>query len=148
MSRAPEYHVRDAVFAVRRDLPEPPPIRGPEDVEALMRDLRHAEREGFYALVLNARHECQAVETVGIGTLNACLVHPRDVFRRAIELNAASLILVHCHPSGDSDPSEEDLTQTRRLIEAGDLLGITILDHIIIASRSCYSLRASGRGGF
>ena len=119
-----------------------PAIRGPEDVRLLVRDLERARKEHFVVLLLNARHELQGRETVSIGSLNASIVHPREVFQPAILHSAASVVLVHNHPSGDPEPSEEDLSITRRLVEVGDLVGIGVLDHVIVAARGVVSLRA------
>lgn len=123
---------------------EPKPIRGPEDVATLpsVRRLKSEKREHFVVLLLNARHEVEAIETISIGSLNASIVHPREVFLPAVKASAASLVLVHNHPSGDPEPSEEDLTITRRLVEAGELLGIGVLDHVIIAARGVVSFRS------
>ncbi|NOT32990.1 MAG: hypothetical protein HOP12_02345 [Candidatus Eisenbacteria bacterium] len=119
-------------------------IRGPDDVVAIpaIRRLRKAKREHFVALLLNARHEVESLETISIGSLNASIVHPREVFLPAVKASAASLVLVHNHPSGDPEPSEEDLSITKRLVEGGELLGIGVLDHVIIASRGVVSFRA------
>jgi DNA repair protein RadC len=129
----------------RRALQQPvcrAPIRGPEDVLAHVRDLPRARREHFVVLLLNARHELERRETVSIGSLNASIVHPREVFLPAILHSAASVVLVHNHPSGDPEPSEEDLNITRRLLEVGELVGIGVLDHVIVASRGTVSFRA------
>lgn len=117
-------------------------IRGPDDVLAQVRDLPRAKREHFIVLLLNARHELQCRETVSIGSLNASIVHPREVFLPAILHSAASVVLVHNHPSGDPEPSEEDLSITRRLVQVGDLVGIGVLDHVIVAARGLVSLKA------
>ena len=117
-------------------------IRGPDDVLAQVRDLSRARREHFVVLLLNARHELQCRETVSIGTLNASIVHPREVFLPALLHSAASVVLVHNHPSGDPEPSEEDLSITRRLVQVGELVGIGVLDHVIVASRGLVSLRS------
>lgn len=117
-------------------------IRGPDDVLLHVRDLTRARREHFVVLLLNARHEMQRRETVSIGSLNASIVHPREVFLPAILHSAASVVLVHNHPSGDPEPSEEDLSITRRLVEVGDLVGIGVLDHVVVASRGLVSFRA------
>jgi len=123
----------------------PKPVRGPDDVVALVgRRLRAEAREHFLVLLLNARHECVAVETVSIGSLNASIVHPREVFRQAVLAAAASIIVAHNHPSGDPEPSEEDIAITRRLVQVGELLGIGVLDHVIIATRGVVSLRERG----
>lgn len=118
------------------------PIRGPEDVLDHVRDLLRARREHFVVLLLNARHEMQRREVVSIGSLNASIVHPREVFLPAILHSAASLVLVHNHPSGDPEPSEEDLSITRRLVDVGELVGIGVLDHVIVGARGVVSFRA------
>ena len=109
---------------------------------AQVRDLPRARREHFIVLLLNARHELQCRETVSIGSLNASIVHPREVFLPAILHSAASVVLVHNHPSGDPEPSEEDLGITRRLSEVGELVGIGVLDHVIVAARGTVSFRS------
>ena len=122
---------------------KPKEIRGPDDVVAFVGPrLRREQREHFLVLLLNARHEVMGKETVSIGSLNASIVHPREVFKPAITASAASVILVHNHPSGDPEPSEEDLTITKRLVEAGELLGVQVLDHVIVAERGVVSLRS------
>jgi len=98
----------------------------------------------FRALLLTARHRLFRKVTVSKGTLSSSLVHPRDVFRTAIRLNAGAIILVHNHPSGDPEPSPDDEELTVRLHKAGHLLGIEILDHIIVAKNGCVSLREHG----
>jgi DNA repair protein RadC len=118
------------------------PIRGPGVVQPHVRDLLRARKEHFVVLLLNARHEMEARETVSIGSLNASIVHPREVFLPAILHSAASVVLVHNHPSGDPEPSEEDLSITRRLVQVGDLVGIGVLDHVIVAERGMVSLRS------
>ena len=121
--------------------PPSAPVRGPADVLAHVHDLARARREHFVVLLLNARHELQRRETVSIGSLNASIVHPREVFLSAIVHSAASIVLVHNHPSGDPEPSEEDLSITRRLVQVGDLVGIGVLDHVIVAARGHVSFR-------
>jgi DNA repair protein RadC len=141
---APGFYVAEVIRRRYRGR-APKPVRGPDDVVALVgRKLRAENREHFLALLLNARHECIAIETVSIGSLNASIVHPREVFRPAIIAASASILLVHNHPSGDPEPSEEDLSITRRLAQVGELLGIGVLDHVIIAKRGVVSLRARG----
>jgi DNA repair protein RadC len=122
---------------------QPREIRGPDDVVALVgKKLLREAREHFLVILLNARHEATAIETVSIGSLNASIVHPREVFKPAVLASAASVVLVHNHPSGDPEPSEEDLTITKRLVEAGELLGISVLDHVIVAGRGVVSFRS------
>ena len=122
---------------------KPRAICGPDDVVAMLgRKLHKEQREHFLVLLLNARHEVMGKETVSIGSLNASIVHPREVFKPALLASAASIVLVHNHPSGDPEPSEEDLVITKRLVEAGELLGIGVLDHVLIASRGVVSFRS------
>ncbi len=106
------------------------------------RKLRKESREHFLVLLLNARHEVLGKETVSVGSLNASIVHPREVFKPAIVTSAAAVVLVHNHPSGDPEPSEEDVSITKRLVQVGELLGIGVLDHVIVASRGAVSLRS------
>jgi len=89
-------------------------------------------QEHFRALLLNTKNGLLRKVTISKGSLNASLVHPRDIFYAAIKANAASIILVHNHPSGDPEPSREDLEFTRRIVKCGEMLGISILDHIIV----------------
>lgn len=138
--RRPPYRVNEAIASTPR--PEAVSIRGPEDVLALCRGMTRLRVEEFRVLLLNARHEFMRRVTVSRGSLNASIVHPREVFRPAIVASAASVVLVHNHPSGDPEPSEEDLSITKRLVEVGELHGIAVLDHIVIASRGIVSFRA------
>jgi DNA repair protein RadC len=95
------------------------------------------DKEHFWVIGINTRGGVKYVELVSLGTLNASLVHPREVFRFAIMQASSSIILMHNHPSGDTDPSPEDLSLTRRMCECGDLLGIKVLDHVIIGNGDC-----------
>jgi len=113
-------------------------VRGPETVFDLCRDIRAANREHFVGFYLNSRNQVLRREVISIGSLNASIVHPREVYQPAIAVSAASLILAHNHPSGDPTPSEEDLAITRRLVEAGRILGIDILDHVVVC-RDAYA---------
>jgi DNA repair protein RadC len=120
-------------------------IRCPEDVCALlMEDLRNLDREHFLALLLNTKNQVLARETISIGTLNSSVVHPRELFKIAIRRSAACVILVHNHPSGDPTPSREDIALTKRLIEAGEIIGIDVLDHIVIGDNKFTSLKSKG----
>ena len=107
-------------------------------------ELKDEEQEHFIVLCLNTKNEIIARKTISIGTLDQALVHPRDVFRFAIKNNAARIIAVHNHPSGNPEPSENDKTVTKRLIRSGDILGVEILDHIIVGNDSYISLRKRG----
>lgn len=117
-------------------------IRSPRDVCQAAASIRFEEKEHFLTLYLNARNVMIHKETVSIGSLNANIVHPREVFRPAIARAAAALILIHNHPSGDVTPSKEDLNLTTRLVDAGRLLGIEVLDHVIVSSRKYLSFRS------
>ncbi|MBI5837616.1 MAG: DNA repair protein RadC [Candidatus Eisenbacteria bacterium] len=126
----------------RDDLDAPPTVSGPEDVVRLVRHIRRARKEHFVALFLNARHQVVKQETISIGTLNASLVHPREVFQPAVGESAAAVILVHNHPSGDPTPSEEDVQLTGRLVQAGRIMGIEVLDHVIVCAQAFVSLKS------
>ena len=120
-------------------------VRRPQDAaDYLMEQLRYLKKEHFICLFLNTKNQLIAQETLSVGTLNASLVHPREVFRAAIKCSSASLICVHNHPSGDPTPSPEDVSLTRRLVEAGELVGIDVLDHLVIGEQSFVSLKERG----
>lgn len=119
-------------------------INGPSDVVPLCEAMVNYRQEVFRVLLLSTRNEVLKRVTVSKGSLSASLVHPRDVFYPAIKANAASIILVHNHPSGDPEPSSDDVELTERLVEAGKLLGIAILDHVVVAKRGFVSLRERG----
>lgn len=110
---------------------------GPEDVWKELKDIRDNKKEHFVIFYLDSRNQEIKREVVSVGLLNASLVHPREVFEPAIKHLAAQIILAHNHPSGETEPSEEDLTVNKRLVEAGKILGIEVIDHIIV-SRSGY----------
>lgn len=113
-------------------------------VRLVAADLKNADREHFLSILLNTKNVPIGVDEVGIGSLNHSVVHPREVFKTAILASAASLILVHNHPSGDPDPSSEDLALTKRLRKAGKLLGISVLDHVIIGGEGHLSMLDAG----
>ena len=120
-------------------------IGKPEDVFKLVRDeLGKSDREMFLSIMLSTRNVVIGIETVSIGTLNASLVSPRELFKSAILTNAACIIVVHNHPSGYTEPSPEDLTLTKRIAEAGKLLNIELVDHVIVTTKSFLSLKESG----
>jgi len=110
-----------------------PTIQTPKDVIAQVSYLTHHKKENFVVLYLNSRNELLNKETISIGTLNANLVHPREVFEPAIVGFSSSVVFVHNHPSGDPEPSEDDLKITKQLTDAGKILGIEVVDHIIIS---------------
>lgn len=119
-------------------------IRSPQDAFHLMRDIIGADRERFYIIHLNTKNEVIERELISIGSLNAAIVHPREVFRSAIEHGSYAIICAHNHPSGNPTPSPEDIEMTHRLIKAGQLVGIDVLDHIIVAQRGYTSLKEQG----
>ncbi len=121
-----------------------PIIQTPKDVIAQVSYLASNKKENFVVLYLNARNELLNKETISIGTLNANLVHPREVFEPALTNYAASVIFTHNHPSGDPEPSEDDLKITKQLTQAGEILGIDVLDHIIICKNKYLSMKDKG----
>ncbi|QNB47581.1 DNA repair protein RadC [Thermanaerosceptrum fracticalcis] len=119
-----------------------PAIKSPQEAaQFVMNEMMYLDREHFRVINLNTKNQILAVDTVSIGSLDASLVHPREVFKLPIKRSAASLILIHNHPSGDTSPSREDIEVTKRLAEAGRLLGINILDHIIIGHNNFLSMK-------
>lgn len=102
------------------------------------------EQESFVAVLLNARQKVLATRVVHVGTLSQVDVHPRELFRDAVRMAAHSLIMAHNHPSGDPRPSEGDISLTRRMVEAGEILGIPVLDHIVVTDHDACSLAALG----
>jgi DNA repair protein RadC len=102
------------------------------------------DREHMIALHLSVKNEIVSYETVAIGTISAAMVHPREVFKAAILANAAAVVLVHNHPSGNPEPSTEDRALTERIKRAGELLGIPVLDHVIVTPDDFVSLAARG----
>ncbi|GGJ67471.1 DNA repair protein RadC [Anoxybacillus voinovskiensis] len=120
-------------------------IRSPEDgANYVMDDMRFLSQEHFVAIYLNTKNQVIHRKTVFIGSLNASIVHPREVFKEAIKRSAASIICAHNHPSGDPTPSREDIEVTRRLAECGRIIGIELLDHLIIGDRKFISLKEKG----
>ncbi len=120
-------------------------IRSPEDVSNyVMEDMRFLQQEHFDCLYLNTKNQVLLRKTIFIGSLNASIVHPREVFKEAFRRSAASIICMHNHPSGDPTPSREDIEVTKRLSESGKVLGIELLDHIIIGDRKFVSLKEQG----
>jgi DNA repair protein RadC len=120
-------------------------IKDPEAVvRAIRASIKDKAKEHFKLILLNPRNKIIGISTISIGTLNASLVHPREVFKDAIVHSAASVVLAHNHPSGDPEPSEDDLKITKKLVESGKILGIEVLDHIIIAKNGFKSFANEG----
>ncbi|MFA5975269.1 MAG: DNA repair protein RadC [Elusimicrobiota bacterium] len=133
---------------VRRAHPSEPAalplLRSVNDVAAQAIEIRNLKKEHLLAFFLNARHQMIGKEVISIGTLTASLAHPREIFAPAIGKAAAGVILVHNHPSGDPSPSDEDIRLTKRIAQAGQIMGIELLDHLIVSESGCYSFKTSG----
>ncbi len=137
---AAAFDLARALEAARR--PARPSLRSPAAVfELLGARVRGLEQETFHALLLDGKHRLRRIVPGSTGTLTTSLVHPREVFRAAVREAAAGVIVAHNHPSGDPEPSPEDLDVTRRLRAAGELLGIPLQDHVILGDRNFVSLR-------
>ncbi len=120
-------------------------LSGPEDVaDMFMREMAALDREHFRAVLLNTKNRILGVRTISIGSLNASIVHAREVFKAAVAESAQAIVLVHNHPSGLPEPSTEDIVVTERLAEAGRILGIEVLDHIVLGSQGFVSLKEMG----
>ena len=120
-------------------------VKGPADAAAyLMPILRYEVKENFVVLLLNTKNKIIGHRVVSIGSLSASIVHPREVFKEAIKVNAASIIIAHNHPSGDPAPSREDVAVTERLVKAGKIMDIQVLDHIIIGDSKYLSMKERG----
>ena len=119
-------------------------ISSPADVEGLLRGrIANLDRENFVAVLLNTKNEVVEYPTISVGTLSSSLVHPREVFKPAIRASAAGVVLAHNHPSGKVEPSREDRDVTRRLVEASEIIGIEVLDHVILGD-GYFSMKEHG----
>ncbi len=120
-------------------------VKTPEDVVALVRSrLKGKKKEYFLALLLDTRNQLIRVAEISIGSLDSSIVHPREVFKEAVSASAASVLFAHNHPSGDPEASEDDVNLTKRLAQAGEIMGIDVLDHIIIGEQKYLSLKREG----
>lgn len=120
-------------------------VRSPEDVSRfMMEEMRFLTQEHFVTLYLNTKNHVIHKKTIFIGSLNASIVHPREIYKEAFRHSAASIICLHNHPSGDPAPSREDIEVTKRLVESGKVIGIELLDHIIIGDQKFTSLKEKG----
>lgn len=120
-------------------------VRTPEEVAGLVRGrLRNKKKEYFLALLLDTRNHLIRIAEISVGSLDSSIVHPREVFKEAISSSAASVIFVHNHPSGDTEASEDDIMLSKRLAEAGGIMGIDVLDHVIIGDNRHLSLKREG----
>jgi DNA repair protein RadC len=139
----PEYSVR-----LVRDMTVKASSKVADDPKAAVEILRNylgePDREHLVVMLVNSRNKVVGVNTASIGTVSASLVHPREVFKPAILASAAGIILAHNHPSGECDPSADDKESTRRMVRAGEIIGIAVIDHIIFSADSFYSFREHG----
>ena len=131
---------------VQENVGENPRIASPEEAAAVLRErARSLDREVFWVLLLDTKSRLMVPPCeVSKGTLNSSLVHPREIFKPAIQHSAASVILAHNHPSGDPSPSAQDIRITKKLIEAGKIIEIPVIDHLIVGDGLPFSLRESG----
>lgn len=122
-----------------------PSIRSPQDaVDILMPYLRDEPQENFVAIFVNTKNEVLRTKSITTGTLDSSLITPRELFREAISMNSASVIIAHNHPSGDPTPSREDIATTKRICQTGEVIGIEVLDHLIIGDGRWLSLKTQG----
>ena len=121
-----------------------PVIANPADAIPMLAEVKDQRKEYFICLYLNARNQVIHKEVVSIGSLSASIVHPREVFQVAVFQSAATIILAHNHPSGDVSPSKDDIELTHRLVKAGEIIGIDVLDHIIVGPADYVSLKERG----
>ncbi len=130
---------------VAAEVPRGSEVNGPQDVaRVLTEDMRYLDRECFKIVLLNTKNRVLGIEVVSVGGLNSSVVHPREIFKICVRRSAAAVILAHNHPSGDPTPSREDIEVTERIISAGTLMGIDVLDHLIIGDDCYVSLREQG----
>jgi DNA repair protein RadC len=124
---------------------EKPKISSPEDVyRRLFPRMREQKKEMFIELCLDTKNQILKEEVISVGSLNANVVHPREVFKLALTESAAHIIVAHNHPSGDPTPSREDIEITKKLVETGNIMGITVLDHVVIGDGRHYSMKEAG----
>lgn len=119
-------------------------LLSPKEVWLAMKEFNSSKKEHFVVFFLNTQNEEVNREVISVGTLNSSIVHPREVFEPAVKNLAASIIIAHNHPSGSLEPSPEDIEVTKRLQQAGEILGIHILDHVIVTKQSFFSFKRNG----
>ena len=145
MGKAKSCLILSAIeFARRRIRPEGIKVRSSTDVMPLLTYLADRKQEHFICVSLNGAHEVLSSRIISIGLLNYCQVHPREVYAEPLSERAASIIVAHNHPSGVLEPSKEDLLVTKRLVQAGDILGIKLLDHLVFGKSGFHSMRDHG----
>ncbi len=122
-----------------------PVVKSPDEVVSLVKGrLKGKKKEHFLALLLDTRSQLIKISEISVGSLDTSVVHPREVFKEAISASAASVIFVHNHPSGDTEASEDDIKLTKRLVEAGEIMGVDVLDHVIVCDKDYLSLKREG----
>ncbi len=127
------------------EVTDKPKVKNPDDIAGLVKGrLKDKKKEHFLALLLDTRNHVFKISEISIGSLDTNIVHPREVFKEAIAASASSVIFVHNHPSGDCTPSTDDIELTRRLFQAGKIIGIDVLDHIILSDHTHLSLKKEG----
>jgi len=120
-------------------------VRSPEDaLKEVKTKLKGKKKEHFLTILLDTRNQVIGVAPISIGSLDSSVVHPREVFKEALAASAASVIFVHNHPAGDPSPSEDDIKLTQRLVEAGKIMGVDVLDHVVVADSAYASLKGMG----
>ncbi len=119
-------------------------IFSPLDIIPFIKHITLEKQEHFLCITLNGAHEILSIRTISVGTLNRCIIHPREVYAEALKERSAAIILTHNHPSGNTDPSENDIEITQQLYEVSKILGIHLLDHIIICSNEYFSFAEHG----
>lgn len=145
-SRTLKKHLKYIVPQIRLALIKEPGvtpllIRTPECMERFVEPMKHYDVEHFVAFHLDTKHHVIGYHEVSVGTVNGSLVHPREVFKAALLANSFAIIVAHNHPTGSLSPSCEDIETTEKLISAGDILGVRVLDHVIVSSNGLVSLR-------
>lgn len=120
-------------------------IRSPKDAALILQEIAYETQEHFVAIFLNTKNEVLGKKKIFTGTLSSSIVHPREVFREALKVRSASIIVGHNHPSGNPAPSPEDIEVTKRLVEAGRIIGIEVIDHIIVGENNFISLKERGQ---
>ena len=139
------YRVRIALVRETADRSLPKSYaRTPADIATLVGHIAEQDREHFVVVLLNTKNRVLGIDRVSVGTLDASLVHPREVFKAAILANAANVVVCHNHPSGDVTPSAEDIRITKSLKQAGEIISISVLDHVIVTPDTHLSLREEG----
>lgn len=119
-------------------------ITSPGDAYQLLKDMESLEQEEMRVILLNTRNHVLNIQTVFIGTADSSIVNPRDIFRRALRKNAVNIIVAHNHPTGDTEPSDDDKRVTQQLSRAGDIIGVALLDHLVIGKAGFISLKEQG----